>query len=289
MNWLSQPDRQERAVRYPTPGVVAHYWDGDAPKSHPVKEMSLAGAYLLTTEKWWTGTIMTISLKHAAEGAGPAPAASVVSLSCKVVRHGPDGMGIAFMPHTKEEREALRRLIRSAVAKPAPPVHRKNGASERGQALIEYAFMVPFLFLLMVNCLNFGVFIYDWIEVANAARAGAQYAILGAASAGGLTAATGTQISTIVTNDMASVSGSPTVDVCKNNNGTLTTLAGTCSLTGSLAVPADPEAPFYVVATVDVTYTYKPITGDLKFPKLNLYATIPTTSIHRRAVMRVIQ
>ena len=89
---------------------------------------------------------------------------------------------------------------------------------------------------------------------------------------------------------MSSLPGTPTIAVCENNNGVLTTLSGTCSLTGSLAVPADPEAPLYILATVDVTYTYVPLTkGALSFPKLGINATIPPTSIHRRAEMRVIQ
>ena len=164
-----------------------------------------------------------------------------------------------------------------------------NGAGhsrDRGQALVEYLLMVPLLFLLIINCINFGVFLYDWIEVANAVRAGAQYAIMSGASAGGFSAATGTQINSIITADMASIPGTPTVSICKNNNGTLTTLHGTCSTT---TTPADPEAPHYVLATVDVTYTYKPMTGALSFPKLGIFLTIPPTSIHRQAVMRVIQ
>jgi hypothetical protein len=57
--------------------------------------------------------------------------------------------------------------------------------------------------------------------------------------------------------------------------------------TGSCLSFADPE-PNYVLTVIDVTYTYKPFIPLFSFPNLNIYATIPPTTIHRRAVMRVI-
>ena len=66
-----------------------------------------------------------------------------------------------------------------------PPEKGKNESiKEKGQALIEYALMLPFIFLLIVNLVNFGGLFFAWITVANAARAGADYAVLGGASVG---------------------------------------------------------------------------------------------------------
>ncbi len=292
LDWLKQGMQKQRAVRYPSPRIVAHYWDGGAPKEHPVRDISLTGAYLYATERWYIGTVIEVALQ---ELPGPGEAPSGVSVLClrgKIVRDDQDGIGIAFMLRTKEELKALKQFMSNTVASAGPDLEpAKCRAAEQGQALIEYAFMVPFLFLLIVNCVNFGAFLYDWIEVANAVRAGAQYAILGPVSpsgttAGGLTPATGTQIRAIITNDLKTLPGTPTISVCENNNGTLTTLTGTCSAT---TTPSDPEAPLYVLATVDVTYPYSPLTGALSFPKLGIYATIPPTSIHRQAVMRMLQ
>lgn len=162
-----------------------------------------------------------------------------------------------------------------------------------GTALIEYAFMIPFLFLLIVNCVNFGYFLYSWITVSNAARTGVQYAVLSGASVGGLTPASGSQITTLITNDMASLPNTPTINICKCTaatpavscpSGGLTTLAGTCS-----GIPTDPEAPYYVLTTVQVTYAYTPPLGALSFPALKIYATIPPTTIIGQAQMRSIQ
>jgi Flp pilus assembly protein TadG len=279
LDWLKLARQEHRAVRYSSPGIVAYYWDGGAPKEHTVKDISLTGAYLHATERWYAGTILSLNLQESTGGGKGA-----LSVRCKVVRHGPDGIGISFMLRSQDEQKALKRFMNSAVKSAGT-----RSASERGQSLVEYAFMVPFLVLLIINIVNFGAFFYDWIEVANAVRTGAQYGVLSSASAGGLTAATGTQIAALITSDMASLPGTPTVSVCENNNGTLSTLTGTCSLTGAHAVPADPEAPNYILLTVDVTYTYTPLTGALSFPKLGIHATIPPTAIHRRAVMRVMQ
>jgi Flp pilus assembly protein TadG len=287
LDWLKQAGKKERAVRYSTPGIVAHYWDGGAPQKRVVKDISLTGAYLYASERWWTGTVIDMSFKDEGGEGETMSSGSALGLRCKVVRESTDGIGVTFMLRTREEQKALKQFMCTTVLSAAVPGKRR--AAEQGQALIEYALMVPFLFLLIVNCVNFGAFVYDWIVVANASRTGAEYAIRGNAAAGGLAPPTATQISTLITNDMKSIPGTPTISVCENNNGTLTTLTGTCSSTGTWAVPADPEAPSYVLVTVDVSYTYTPLTGTLKFPGLRIYATIPPTTIHRRAVMRAIQ
>jgi len=51
---------------------------------------------------------------------------------------------------------------------------------------------------------------------------------------------------------------------------------------------ADPEPAYYVVATVDVTYTFRPLIPLWDFPALKIHATLPPTTIHRKAVMRML-
>jgi Flp pilus assembly protein TadG len=52
------------------------------------------------------------------------------------------------------------------------PAHEKG---ERGQSLVELAFVLPVLLLLLVGIIEIGRFAYYSILVSNAARAGAQY------------------------------------------------------------------------------------------------------------------
>jgi Flp pilus assembly protein TadG len=158
----------------------------------------------------------------------------------------------------------------------------------QGQALIEYILALPMVFLLIVNVVNFGGFFYAFITVANAARAGADFAIMGGASvaSGHISLASASQISTLITTETTSLpnKASLSVNICQNNNTAVTTLSGTCS-----SIALDPEPASYVLTSIDVTYTYVPFIPLFSFPNLNIHATIPPTTIHRRAVMRSLQ
>jgi Flp pilus assembly protein TadG len=158
----------------------------------------------------------------------------------------------------------------------------------QGQALIEYILVLPLVFLLLVNVVNFGGFFYAFITVANAARVGADFAILGGASvaSGHIALPSASQTSTVISTEIASLPNNPSlsVNVCQNNNGTIKTLSGTCS-----SIAADPEPTNYVLTSIDVTYTYVPFIPLFSFPNLHINATLPATTIHRRAVMRSLQ
>jgi Flp pilus assembly protein TadG len=171
-------------------------------------------------------------------------------------------------------------------ASPGPASLVPKNPARRGQALVEFALVIPLLFLLIINAVNFGSFIFAWITIANAARAGAQYWVLGSAAVATPASATASQVTTLVTNDIASLLGrsSLVVRVCKNNNTVVT-----CTGTGSLAPPADPEPTTYILTTVDVTYTFQPPIPLWHFAALGISATLPPTTIHRRAVMRMLQ
>jgi hypothetical protein len=131
--------------------------------------------------------------------------------------------------------------------------------------------------LLLVNVVNFGGFFYAFITVANAARAGADYAIMGGA--------------TVASGQIASLPNNPSlsVNVCQNNNGAFKTLSGSCSSFVADTNSTDPEPTHFVVTGIDVTYTYQPFIPLFSFPNLHINATLPATTIHRRAVMRVMQ
>jgi len=160
----------------------------------------------------------------------------------------------------------------------------QSGKYRRGSSLIEFVLIFPLLFLLIVNVVNFGTFMYAWITISSAARAGAEYWITGGATMYSPSTPTAAQVSALVTQEIASLPnrGTATVQACINNNGTTS-----CSATTYAAPAADPEAPYYVTGSVDVTYTYSPPLPIWEFPGLRVHATLPPTSIHRRAVMRV--
>jgi len=283
--WLTQGNPQPpRAPRVAQPEIVVHYWDGAAPEGRALRDISETGAYILTSERWYEGTIIRIILQgRGAATSGDAPAIPPTSICVpgQVVRQGDDGVAMEFVFRNKQERQKLREFLAAMPNQSAnaPPAGMK--ASTAGQALVEFALIAPLVFLLAVNVLNFAGFLFAWITVSGAARDGAEYMIMSSASAGGATPATSGQITTLVTNDVTSLlnRSSIVVATCTNN----TTSANGCT---SLS---DPEAPSYTLAAVDVTYTYKPFIPLFSFPALGISATLPSTTIHRKSVMRMLQ
>ena len=170
----------------------------------------------------------------------------------------------------------------------------RNLTNERGHSLLEFALILPLLFLLIVNVVNFGSFLYAAITVANAARAGAEYAVMGAAMAGSPGSPTEAQVAALVASDITSLPNraSLQVRVCKNKNGVETCVCVVGACTGMGSTPTDPEnvagaaAALYVLAAVDATYTYQPLIPVWSFPALGVRATLPPTTIHRKGVMR---
>jgi Flp pilus assembly protein TadG len=157
-----------------------------------------------------------------------------------------------------------------------------------GQALLEFALVLPLMFLLIINVVNFGGMLYAWVTVSNAARSGAQYLMMGGATVHGTLPPSLSEVSALITADLISLPnrGSAVVQVCTNNNN----VAIACSPSGG-SPPNDPEnttsSSFYVLGTVDVTYTYQPFISFWSFPSLGIHLTLPPTTIHRQAVMRL--
>ena len=46
-----------------------------------------------------------------------------------------------------------------------------------GQALVEFALVIPVLMLILLACIDFGRIMFSYIQINNAAREGAAYAI----------------------------------------------------------------------------------------------------------------
>jgi Flp pilus assembly protein TadG len=158
-----------------------------------------------------------------------------------------------------------------------------------GQSLLEFAIILPLLFVLIVNVVNFAGMILAWMAVQNAARAGAQYLVMAGATVGPQVQPAAANVASLVRADLTSLpnSGTAQVGVCLNNNGTVT-----CSGTGT--PPADPEPTVFVSASVDVTYSYRPLAGSwlmfgIRSSPFASAAQDGSISIHRRAAMRVLQ
>jgi hypothetical protein len=111
-SWLERwwsPDPR-KAPRNPAPGLAAYYWTGSAPKAHSVKDISTAGLYLVTEERWYPGTLVLMTLqKEDGEEEGDERSISVYS---RAVRCGEDGVGLQFvLSYTGDPRMGTDMLV----------------------------------------------------------------------------------------------------------------------------------------------------------------------------------
>ena len=285
LNLMKPSAERRRSTRVSGLQLVACYFDGSSASVYPLRDISEEGAYIETAWPWAPGTLMRFTLNKAANvkpngtstngvsGNGSHGSDSIM-VHAEVVRTLKNGMAVHFVFPSFEERRRFLAFFAKATAPQA-------SSAEHGQSLIEFSLIFPLLFLLIVNVVNFGTFMYDWITVANAARAGAQYMITGGATVFAPSTPTTPQVSTLVTNDISSLPNKSSLVVkwCTNNNGTVA---------GTTTCSADPEAPSYTLGVIDVTYTYQPMIPLWSFPGLKVNATIPNTTIHRKTVMRIL-
>lgn len=91
---LFSRDRR-RAKRNHSISLVAHYWDGAAPISHAIRNISSTGLFLLTNQRWYPGTIIRVTLQRTDLPAEDKRRAFQVMI--KVIRAEEDGVGCKFV------------------------------------------------------------------------------------------------------------------------------------------------------------------------------------------------
>jgi TadE-like protein len=89
-----------------------------------------------------------------------------------------------------KSRSRLKESLLGPIGFRAKATHASLVRSERGSSLVELGLMLPVLGLLLFGAIDFGRAYYLSIEVTNAARAGAQFGVENASSAGMQNAAT---------------------------------------------------------------------------------------------------
>jgi hypothetical protein len=98
--------------------MVVEYWDGVAPAGRGIRDISESGAYICTTEKWYSGAIIRLVFRG-------REAKTSVPVLAQVVRQGQDGFAMEFMFNTVRQREEFRKFLAAlpAAAKtlPQPP------------------------------------------------------------------------------------------------------------------------------------------------------------------------
>jgi hypothetical protein len=116
LNWLEkfvtpEADRAERRV---VEQFAAYRWNGSTLVQGMVRDISSSGLYLMTDERWQPGTIIALTLQR--EGPLDPDPARRVTTQTKVIRCGPDGVGLSFLwakddPQSRQWESLIECLI----------------------------------------------------------------------------------------------------------------------------------------------------------------------------------
>jgi len=98
MHWFARSSFKDRrsTERYREPRLAAYYWNGAHAVPHSLRDISSAGAYLVTEDRWPPGTVVMITLQKSVKNADPESNRSI-RVQSKVIRSGADGVGFAFV------------------------------------------------------------------------------------------------------------------------------------------------------------------------------------------------
>lgn len=114
----SDPSDPRRSPRLVEREMVVEYWDGVSPAGRGLRDISEGGAYIYTTEKWYSGAIIRM-IFH-----GREPKTSI-SILAQVVRQGPDGIALEFLFNSRRDREAFRKFLVSLPPQTKKPQNDK--------------------------------------------------------------------------------------------------------------------------------------------------------------------
>jgi hypothetical protein len=111
-NWFEELMFKDhrRALRHAEPRLVAFYWDGQTPRPHSIRDISPTGLYLFTQQRWYPGTLVTMTLQRTEKD--DSGTRRSIAVQARVIRAGQDGVAFAFVsPHPQDARR-----VRSIVA-----------------------------------------------------------------------------------------------------------------------------------------------------------------------------
>lgn len=115
-----------KAPRFSLPGLVAYFFTGSAPVAHRVHNLSTSGLYVFTSERWYPGTVVRITLT---DERNPVLERSI-TVHASVIRATEDGVALQFV-----RRDANLRPGRVAVATLDPLI--ESSSAEQVEMFIQ--------------------------------------------------------------------------------------------------------------------------------------------------------
>lgn len=104
----------DRAERRRVDQFAAYRWNGSDLAQDSVRDISSSGLYLVTKDRWQPGSILALTLQR--EGPLDLDPARRITTQARVVRCGPDGVGLSFLwskddPESRQWEALLESLI----------------------------------------------------------------------------------------------------------------------------------------------------------------------------------
>jgi hypothetical protein len=114
-NWFEElmSRNQRRPQRYVAPRLVAYFFDGGTPTAHCIRDISSNGMYLMTTQRWYPGTIVTVTLQRTQKD--EAGVKQSISVQARVMRSTEDGVGLRFVVPKTEEGRRVQQYIADGI------------------------------------------------------------------------------------------------------------------------------------------------------------------------------
>jgi hypothetical protein len=124
--WVAALKDRRESGRMSLP-LVAYYWNGASPQAYHVKTVSQVGAYIVTSDRWYRGTVLRLTFQYnGSNGGGNGIMQAHPSLGydpertqmvlAKLVRTGPDGVAVRLIYLNRRERRSFRKFLAAVKA-----------------------------------------------------------------------------------------------------------------------------------------------------------------------------
>jgi len=126
--WVADLKDRRESARMSLP-LVAYYWNGASPQAYQVKAVSPEGAYVVTPDRWYMGTVLRLTFQYGSnyndnESRAMQALQSVGDYSemtqtvrARLVRAGPDGIGVRLIFLNRRERRSFKRFLAAVQAR----------------------------------------------------------------------------------------------------------------------------------------------------------------------------
>ena len=92
-------------------GLIAFYWDGDVPRAHRVRDISMQGTFIETDFTWACGTVLVLTLQIGSIGEPYNRAPDAIVVLAEIVRTTAEGMGMKFPVRDLSHLRTLYRFL----------------------------------------------------------------------------------------------------------------------------------------------------------------------------------